>query len=35
MKKKKSRTVKNIIGNLLIVAGVVGGLYVGGWLMFI
>lgn len=35
MKKKKSRIVKDIIGNLLIAAGVVGGLYVGGWLMFI
>lgn len=35
MKKKKSRIVKNIIGNLLIAAGVVSGLYVGGWLMFI
>lgn len=35
MKKKKSWIVKNIIGNLLIAAGVVGGLYVGGWLMFI
>lgn len=27
--------MKNIIGNLLIVAGIIGGLYVGGWLMFI
>lgn len=35
MKKKKSRIVKNIIGNLIIAVGVVGGLYVGGWLMFI
>lgn len=35
MKKKKSRIIKNIIGNLLIAAGVVGGLYVGGYLMFI
>lgn len=35
MKKKKSGIVKNIIGNLLIAAGVVGGLYVGGWIMFI
>lgn len=35
MKKKKSKIVKNIIGNLLIAVGVVGGLYVGGWIMFI
>ena len=35
MKKKKSGIVKNMIGNLLIAAGVVGGLYVGGWVMFI
>lgn len=35
MKKKKGGIAKNIIGNLLIAAGVVGGLYVGGWLMFI
>lgn len=35
MKKKKGGIIKNIIGNLLIAAGVVGGLYVGGWLMFI
>lgn len=35
MKKKKSEIVKNIIGNLLIAVGVVGGLYVGGWIMFI
>lgn len=27
--------MKNFIGALLIVAGIVGGLYVGGWLMFI
>jgi len=27
--------MKNIIGNLLIAAGVVGGLYVGGWILFI
>lgn len=27
--------MKNIIGNLLIAAGVVGGLYVGGWIMLI
>lgn len=26
---------KNIIGIILIVVGIVGGLYVGGWLMFI
>lgn len=26
---------KNIIGIILIVAGIAGGLYVGGWLMFI
>ncbi len=35
MKKRKSKIVKNMIGNLLVVAGVVGGLYVGGWIMFI
>lgn len=35
MKKKNSGIVKNMIGNLLIAAGVVGGLYVGGWIMFI
>lgn len=35
MKNKKSWIIKNIIGNLLIAAGVVGGLYVGGWVMFI
>ena len=35
MKKKKEQDYKNIIGNLLIAAGVVGGLYVGGYLMFI
>lgn len=27
--------MKEIIGGLLIIAGIVGGLYVGGWLMFI
>lgn len=27
--------MKNFIGNLLVVAGIVGGLYVGGWMMFI
>lgn len=27
--------MKSILGILLIVAGVIGGLYVGGWLMFI
>lgn len=27
--------MKKIIGFLLIIAGIVGGLYVGGWLMFI
>jgi len=27
--------MKTILGILLIIAGVVGGLYVGGWLMFI
>ena len=27
--------MKNIIGNLLVVAGIAGGLYVGGWMMFI
>ena len=27
--------MKKIIGVLLIIAGIVGGLYVGGWLMFI
>jgi len=27
--------MKNIIGILLIIAGAIGGLYVGGWLMFI
>ena len=35
MKKRESKIVKNMIGNLLVVAGVVGGLYVGGWIMFI
>lgn len=35
MKKKKSKIVRSIIGNLLIATGVVGGLYVGGWIMFI
>lgn len=35
MKKKKSGIVKNMIGNLLIAVGVIGGLYVGGWIMFI
>lgn len=35
MKKRKSKIVKNMIGNLLVVSGVVGGLYVGGWIMFI
>ena len=27
--------MKKIIGSLLMIAGIVGGLYVGGWLMFI
>lgn len=27
--------MKNIIGFLLMVGGIVGGLYVGGWLMFV
>ena len=27
--------MKKIIGVLLIIAGVVGGLYVGGWMLFI
>lgn len=27
--------MKNIIGNLIIIAGILCGLYVGGWLMFI
>ena len=27
--------MKNIIGNLLVVAGIIGGLYIGGWMMFI
>lgn len=27
--------IKNIVGSLFIIAGIVGGLYVGGWLMFI
>lgn len=27
--------MKSIIGNLLIAAGIIGGLYVGGWMMFI
>lgn len=27
--------MKNVIGNLIIAVGIVGGLYVGGWLMFI
>ena len=31
---RKSR-IKNIIGVLLIIIGVAGGLYVGGWVMFI
>lgn len=35
MKKRRSRIVRSIIGNLLIAVGVVGGLYVGGWIMFI
>ena len=35
MKKRKSKIVKYMIGTLLVVAGVVGGLYVGGWIMFI
>lgn len=35
MKKRKSKIVKNMIGNLLVAEGVVGGLYVGGWIMFI
>lgn len=27
--------IKNIIGILLIIAGIAGGLYVGGWEMFV
>lgn len=27
--------IKNVVGGLFIIAGVIGGLYVGGWLMFI
>ena len=32
---KKKLLAVGIIGVLLIIAGIVGGLYVGGWLMFI
>ena len=35
MSKGEYAYMKKIIGVLLIIAGIVGGLYVGGWLMFI
>ena len=35
IEKKIMMVSRKIIGALLIIAGVVGGLYVGGWLMFV
>lgn len=33
--RKEKKYMKKIIGVLLMIAGIVGGLYVGGWMLFI
>jgi len=31
----RKRKVRNVIGVLILLAGIIGGLYVGGWVLFI
>ena len=35
MNKKKSNAVKVICGFIVLIGSIVGGLYIGGWMMFI